>query len=69
MEKLAFSILETCRLLSLGRTSIYVAINSGELKAVKAGRRTLVTRESLQAFVANRPHLGVVEQTIGGGNV
>jgi excisionase family DNA binding protein len=53
--RLAYSISEACRLLSVGRTTIYRAIKSGQLKTCKIGRRTLVTAEALQLWLGNLP--------------
>lgn len=52
MEKLAYSINDTARALSVGRTSIYVMIADGRLDAFKLGRRTLVKGESIRRLVA-----------------
>lgn len=54
MEKLAYSINETARALSMGRTSIYAMIADGRLKAFKLGRRTLITAESIHRLVAGQ---------------
>lgn len=35
----------------IARTRVYELINSGDLQAVKLGRRTLITRESIDALV------------------
>ncbi|HSQ96739.1 MAG TPA: helix-turn-helix domain-containing protein [Croceibacterium sp.] len=51
MEKLAYSIKETARTLSLGRTSIYAMIAEGRLDAFKLGRRTLIKAESIRRLV------------------
>lgn len=51
MEKLAYSINETARALSMGRTSIYAMIADGRLDAFKLGRRTLVKAESIRRLV------------------
>jgi excisionase family DNA binding protein len=51
----AYSIAEVCRLTSLGRTSIYAAIKSGELIAHRWGRRTVVLAADLRAFLNNLP--------------
>lgn len=48
MERLAYSINETARTLSLGRTSIYAMIADGRLEAFKLGRRTLIKAESVR---------------------
>jgi len=52
MERLAYSINETARALSLGRTSIYAMIADGRLDAFKLGRRTLIKAESIKRLVA-----------------
>lgn len=52
MDQLAYSINETARLLSLGRTSIYAMIGDGRLDAFKLGRRTLIRAESIKRLVA-----------------
>jgi excisionase family DNA binding protein len=51
MERLAYSINETARVLSLGRTSIYAMIADGRLEAFKLGRRTLIKAESVRRLV------------------
>jgi excisionase family DNA binding protein len=53
MEAIAVSINDAAKALGLGRTSIYVMINNGRLKAYKVGRRTLVTAESVRAILAD----------------
>lgn len=50
-EQLAYSISETARALSLGRTSIYVLINEGRLETFKLGRRTLVKAASIRRLI------------------
>ena len=54
MERLAISINETARALSMGRTSIYAMIADGRLEAFKLGRRTLVRVESVRRLVATQ---------------
>lgn len=51
MEKFAYSINETARALSMGRTSIYAMISEGRLEAFKLGRRTLIKAESIKRLV------------------
>ncbi len=51
MDPIAVSIAETGRALSLGRTTVYALINSGRLKTIKLGRRTLVMVESVHSLV------------------
>ncbi len=45
MEKLLVSIADAGQVLSLGRTSIYDLMRSGELETRKMGRRRLITAE------------------------
>lgn len=49
----AYSIAEVCRLCGLGRSSVYKAIARAELRAVKAGTRTLVLADDLDAWLAS----------------
>lgn len=50
--KLAFSIREACAASSLGKTTLYLHINSGRLKVVRVGGRTLIPSESLHALLS-----------------
>lgn len=51
MEQMAYSINDTAKTLSLGRTSIYALINEGKLDAFKLGRRTLVKAGSIRRLI------------------
>jgi excisionase family DNA binding protein len=50
-EPLLYSISDTCRMLSIGRTSVYKLMDEGELVPVKLGKRLMIPRERLIAFV------------------
>ena len=56
---LAHSIAETCSIVGLGRTSLYEAIRSGALPAVKHGRRTLILRSDLLQWMESLPPITV----------
>jgi hypothetical protein len=51
--KLAYSRKEACNELSIGFTKLHELLNEdpSRLKAFKIGRKTLITGESLRAFV------------------
>lgn len=51
MQQLAYSINDTAKTLSLGRTSVYVLINEGKLDTFKLGRRTLVKADSIRRLI------------------
>lgn len=50
-QKLAFSIREACEASSLCKTTLYTHINSGRLKAIRVGGRTLIPAESLHTLL------------------
>lgn len=49
--KLSLSIEEVRQATGIGRTKIYEAINSGKLPARKFGKRTVVLKDDLDAFL------------------
>ena len=53
----AFSIREFCRRYGIGRTSAYQEIAACRLRAVKVGRRTLITQDAAEAWLAMLPQV------------
>jgi excisionase family DNA binding protein len=52
---LAHTVSEVCDLSRAGKTTVYQAISSGDLRAVKRGRRTLVLATDLKDWVYRFP--------------
>jgi excisionase family DNA binding protein len=51
LEKLAYSIDEVAEATGLSRSLIYDEMNAGHLQSVKVGRRRIITRQQLDAFL------------------
>jgi excisionase family DNA binding protein len=53
----AFSIREFCLLYGIGRTNAYQEIAAGRLRAVKVGRRTLITNDAAESWLGGLTEL------------
>ncbi|QQN73333.1 helix-turn-helix domain-containing protein [Croceicoccus sp. YJ47] len=54
IEPIAMRVPEACRYLGIGRSTLYVLINEGEIEIIKLGSSTLVLAESLRSLVERR---------------
>jgi len=54
-NQLAYNVLEACQTARIGRTNLYEAIRSGELRAVKYGKRTLILSDDLHRWLDSLP--------------
>jgi len=52
---LAYSVTEACEAARIGRTSLYEAIRTGELRAVKRAKRTLILADDLRRWLQSLP--------------
>ena len=54
-EQLAYNIAEACAVAGIRRTTLYKAIWSGKLRAIKIGRRTLFLRDDICRWLEGMP--------------
>jgi len=52
---LGYSIPDTCKALSLGKTTVYMLIGQGKLRARAVGGRTIVEAQSVREFFESCP--------------
>lgn len=53
MNSELLTIPQTCAALNCGKTALYRRINKGEIRAVKMGKKTLVSKEAIQEFISS----------------
>ncbi len=54
-ERAAHSIKEFCDLVGIGRSRVYEEIRLGRIRALKAGRRTLIPNTEIAAWLSRLP--------------
>ena len=54
-ERLAYSPDEAAELLGISRELLHDLLRTGQLRSVKAGRRRLIAKHHLEAFLAGEP--------------
>ena len=57
-DQRALSVKEACKYISLGRTSFYKLVKSGQIPARKCGRRTIVLPSELEQALKSLPRAG-----------
>jgi hypothetical protein len=53
-DRLAYGIEEFARLAGIGRTTAFEQIRIGKLRAIKRGRRTLITADAARAWLSDK---------------
>ncbi len=52
MKQLMLSVDEAAKALSIGKTKLYSELSAGRIVGVKLGKRTLITRESIENYIS-----------------
>lgn len=60
--RLAMNVRQAAAEAGVGHDALYDAIRAGTLEARKLGRRTIITREALEKFIATLPRLELQER-------
>lgn len=55
IPKIAYSVDQAARALSIGRTKVFELLKAGQLRSIKIGSRTIIPAEGLQAMLAAGP--------------
>jgi excisionase family DNA binding protein len=54
-ERPTLTVDEFCKLIGFGRSTFYKAVEAGDIKVRKYGKRTFVTKDEMKRFVENLP--------------
>jgi hypothetical protein len=63
-EPVAYGIDQAVQATGIGRTGLYEAIRSGQLRARKYGKRTLILAPDLGAFLSSLPEKATREHAV-----
>ena len=66
IEPIAMRVPEACRYLGIGRSTLYVLINEGEIEFIKLGSSTLILTESLRSLVERKRYPAEVTTAVDG---
>jgi excisionase family DNA binding protein len=58
MERRTYTVTEAATVLGISRTSAYERVRTGELPALRLGRRIVITRAVVEALLSGLPTLG-----------
>ena len=56
MTPLTFTVYQACSQVNLSRSYLYMAIKTGQLRTIKAGRKTLISAAALQEWIDSLEH-------------
>jgi len=62
IRRRAYTIAQFSEAFGPGKTKIYEEINAGRLRAQKCGRRTIITAENAEAWLASLPEYSTGEE-------
>lgn len=54
-QPLSFNVQTACALTGIGRTRFYELLNTGDISSRKIGKRRIILRADLEAFLATQP--------------
>jgi excisionase family DNA binding protein len=58
LSPLTFTVIQTAKLLGLGRNQTYEAVQRGEIPSIRIGKRILIPRLALEAMLAGQRGVG-----------
>ena len=67
-DRLAYSVEEAAQVTGLSRDLLYDEMRAGRLAYLKVGRRRIITRQHLEAFLAQRSVLALVHSDMPAGS-